>query len=116
MDKINIIWLRRDLRLEDNAALSQALQGKHRVLPIFIFDSDILEKLNNKKDARVEFIHKTLQSIKAELNSMHSDLLVLHGKPKEVWKNLSNEYSINTVFTNIDYEPYAKERDSEIES
>lgn len=116
MDKINIIWLRRDLRLEDNAALSQALQGKHNVLPIFIFDSEILEKLSNKQDARVEFIHKTLQSLKAELNSMHSDLLVLHGKPKEVWEKLSKEYSIDTVFTNIDYEPYAKERDKAIES
>jgi deoxyribodipyrimidine photo-lyase len=116
MDKINIIWMRRDLRLEDNAALSQALQSKKSVLPIFIFDSEILNKLGNKKDARVEFIYQSLQNIKSELNEINSDVLVLHGKPKEVWANLCKDYSIDTVFTNIDYEPYAKERDQDIES
>jgi len=116
MEKINIIWMRRDLRLEDNAALSQALQSKKNVLPIFIFDSEILDKLNNKKDARVDFIYQSLQNIKKELNKINSDVLVLHGKPKEVWAKLCKDYSIDTVFTNIDYEPYAKVRDQDIES
>ena len=115
MDKINIIWFRRDLRLEDNVALSHALKGNKSVLPIFIFDSEILDKLSNKKDARVEFIYQSLQNIKTELNKINSDLLVLHGKPMEVWKKLVEDYSIDTVFTNIDYEPYAKERDSAVE-
>ena len=116
MDKIHIIWMRRDLRIEDNAALSKALQSDKKVLPIFIFDSEILNKLSNKKDARVEFIYKSLENIKTELNKRNSDILVLHGKPKEVWAKLCKDYSIDTVFTNIDYEPYAKERDQDIES
>jgi deoxyribodipyrimidine photo-lyase len=116
MDKINIIWFRRDLRLEDNAALAHALKGNKSVLPIFIFDSEILDKLSNKKDARVEFIYQSLQNIKTELNKINSDLLVLHGKPMEVWNRLMVDYSIDTVFTNIDYEPYAKERDSAVEA
>ncbi len=115
MEKINIIWLRRDLRLEDNAALSNALKSKNTVLPIFIFDSEILEKLNDKKDRRVEFIYESLLKLKSELIAHNSDLLVLHGKPKDIWANLISKYPIETVFTNTDYEPYAKLRDKEIE-
>ena len=102
MEKINIIWLRRDLRLEDNAALSNALKSKNTVLPIFIYDSEILEKLSNKKDRRVEFIYESLLKLKSELIAHNSDLLVLHGKPKDIWANLISEYLIETVFTNTD--------------
>jgi deoxyribodipyrimidine photo-lyase len=116
MDKINIIWLRRDLRIEDNAALAHALKSNKPVLPVFIFDSEILKKLNKKKDRRVEFIYQSLQNIKSELNKLGSDLLVLKGKPIEVWQKLTNEYPIENLYKNTDYEPYAQERDLEIET
>ena len=61
---VNIFWFRRDLRLQDNVGLSKALKGKHPVLPIFIFDKNILDKLGNKKDARVQFIHQEIKRLK----------------------------------------------------
>ena len=83
---INIFWFRRDLRLQDNAGLYHALKSDQPVLPIFIFDKNILDDLADKKDARVEFIHDSLQDIKAKLEEMGSTLLVKYGTPKEVWK------------------------------
>lgn len=112
--KMNIFWFRRDLRLTDNAGLYHALKGGNPVQPIFIFDSEILDKLEDKDDARVEFIHQTLQTINDELKEQGSSLLVLHGKPKDIWKKLIKDYEIGKVYTNHDYEPYAIKRDEEI--
>ena len=107
---INICWLRRDLRLEDNAALYRSLKAQKPTLLLFIFDKNILDKLK-KEDARITFIYQTLQHIKAELQKNNSDLLVKYGKPEEVWPEILKEYRVANVFTNSDYEPYAKERD-----
>tara|TARA_R110002049_G_scaffold175107_1_gene342407 strand:- start:1938 stop:3242 length:1305 start_codon:yes stop_codon:yes gene_type:complete len=113
---INIFWFRRDLRLEDNHGLFEALQGNHKVLPIFIFDSEILESLP-KNDARVTFIYETLQDINTKLkNEFDSGIALYHGKPLEIYKQLINDFTIETVYTNHDYEPYAKARDSEIKA
>jgi deoxyribodipyrimidine photo-lyase len=113
-EHINIFWFRRDLRLEDNHGLFEALNGKHKVLPIFIFDSEILENLP-KHDARVTFIHSTLQNLNITLKSKaNSSIGLYYGKPIEIFKQLVNSYSISTVYTNHDYEPYAKTRDSEV--
>jgi deoxyribodipyrimidine photo-lyase len=111
---INIFWFRRDLRLEDNTALFHALKDKQQVLPIFIFDEDILEKLENKEDARVQFIYECLLEMQEKLTKIGSSLEVMHGKPLEVFKTLLKKYTIEKVFTNNDYEPYATERDSSI--
>ena len=113
-NKVNVFWFRRDLRLEDNTGLHHALNSGKPVLPIFIFDSEILDKLENKADARVEFIHKALSEIDNDLKLKGSSLLTLHGKPIEVWKKLISEYDIEEVFTNHDYEPYAILRDEEV--
>lgn len=112
--KINIFWFRRDLRLDDNAGLYHALKSGNPVLPIFIFDSEILDKLEDKTDARVEFIYNTLVSIDEELAELNSSLRILHGKPVEIWKELVKKYDIGDVYTNHDYEPYAIKRDEEI--
>ena len=113
-EKISIFWFRRDLRLDDNAALFHALKCGYKVLPIFIFDKNILDKLENKKDGRVEFIHQALSEIQEKLISLESSLLVKIGSPREVWKNLVEDFEIAEVFTNHDYEKYAIERDKEI--
>lgn len=111
---INIFWFRRDLRLDDNKGFYEALKSEHPVLPIFIFDSDILEKLP-KDDARVTFIYETLQKLKLTLKEQHqSDIALYFGKPIDVYKNLIKTYTIETVFTNHDYEPYAISRDQQI--
>ena len=111
---INIFWFRRDLRLEDNVGLYEALNGENPVLPIFIFDSEILERLP-EDDARVTFIHETLlglnNTLKADFNS---SIALYHGKPIEIYKQLIKAYTIETVFTNHDYEPYARTRDTDI--
>lgn len=113
---INIFWFRRDLRLDDNVGFYEALKGKNPVLPIFIFDSEILDKLP-ENDARVTFIYETLQDMRKVLQDEHnSSIAMYHGKPIEIYKALVEEYNINTVFTNHDYEPYATERDDNIKA
>lgn len=113
-EKISIFWFRRDLRLDDNAALFHSLKSGYKVLPIFIFDKNILDKLEDKKDSRVEFIHQALSRIQEKLILLESSLLVQYGNPKEVWKDLIEDFEIAEVFTNHDYEKYAIERDKEI--
>lgn len=112
--KVSVFWFKRDLRLEDNAGLYHALKSGTPVLPIFIFDKLILDKLQDKKDPRVSFIHAAMQKINLELKAYKSSLLVKYGKPKKVWKDLLSEYDIQAVYTNKDYEVYAKDRDKEI--
>lgn len=112
--KIAIFWFRRDLRLIDNTALFHALQSKLQVLPVFIFDTEILKKLNSKNDARVSFIHAEISKINNELEKFGSSLKVLHDKPLEAFRKLTDEFQVETVFTNRDYEPYAIQRDKEI--
>lgn len=113
MDKISIFWFRRDLRLHDNIALFNALKSGEKVLPIFIFDTSILDKLS-KNDARVSFIIKELRSMNEHLKSFDASIDILHGKPIEVFESLIKKYQIASVFTNQDYEPYAIRRDQEI--
>ncbi|MEJ1222436.1 cryptochrome/photolyase family protein [Sediminicola sp. 1XM1-17] len=113
--KVSIFWFRRDLRLDDNVGFLAALKGEYPVLPIFIFDSEILEKLP-EDDPRVNFIHETLQQMRSELQNQHnSSIAILKGKPKDTFKKLLEEYEIAEVYTNRDYEPYALKRDSGIE-
>jgi deoxyribodipyrimidine photo-lyase len=112
---VNIFWFRRDLRLQDNAGLYHALKDGNPVLPIFIFDRNILDELEDKTDRRVEFIHLALQDIQRQLVKIDASLDVRYGKPLDIFKELLNEYNIEKVFTNHDYEPYAKERDEAIE-
>ena len=111
---VNIFWFRRDLRLHDNCGFFHALKNGGNVLPIFIFDTEILEKLENKKDARVEFIHTQLLKLKAEFEKHGSSLKIIYGSPESSFKRLIDKYKILAVYTNRDYEPYAKERDIKI--
>ncbi len=114
MEKINIFWFRRDLRLDDNCGFFNALQSKNKVLPIFIFDVEILDKLP-KNDARVTFIHESLQQMRTELQQKFaSNITIFNGKPIEIFKKITEKYAIEAVFTNHDYEPYATKRDQEI--
>jgi deoxyribodipyrimidine photo-lyase len=108
--QVSIFWFRRDLRLDDNVALYHSLQSEHPVIPLFIFDTDILNSLP-KNDARVGFIHETLQKINAQLNVIGSSLLIKKGTAAEVWELLFEEFTISAVFFNKDYEPYAIKRD-----
>ncbi len=111
MTKISIFWFRRDLRLHDNAGLYHALKSGNPVLPIFIYDKNILDKLEDKSDRRVEFIHNSLSEIQAELKKMGSSLLVKYSTPEEVFPELLNAYEVSAIYTNHDYEHYANERD-----
>jgi deoxyribodipyrimidine photo-lyase len=112
---VNIFWFRRDLRLSDNAALFHALKAGKPVVPIFIFDRNILDQLDEKKDRRVAFIHSALTKIQEELINSETSLEVYHGFPEQIFKALLSKYSIDSVFTNNDYELYAIERDSIVE-
>lgn len=109
-----IVWLRRDLRLNDNAALYHALKSGNPVLPLFIFDRDILDHLDDKRDRRVEFIHQQIKDLQRQMAALGSALVVRYGKPLDIWKDLLTEIEIATVYTNHDYEVYAKGRDTEI--
>jgi deoxyribodipyrimidine photo-lyase len=111
--KVNIHWFRRDLRLEDNRALELATHANFPVLPIFIFDTEILHELEND-DARVSFIHERLTAMDHQLKELGSGIQVFHGQPYEVWKDILEKYDVSEVYFNKDYEPYARERDANI--
>lgn len=110
-ESIAIFWFRRDLRFDDNIGLLNALDSKYVVLPIFIFDTDILQNLNNKSDARVHFIYDQILRLKNKLEDKGSSLLILHDSPKSAFKKLIKTYDVKKVFANRDYEPYAISRD-----
>lgn len=111
--KVNIFWFRRDLRLDDNVGFYKALKGKYPVVPLFIFDNEILDKLP-KDDARVSFIFKTVQRLRATLESHQSSIAILKGNPDEIFQKLCAKYDVQNVITNRDYEPYAQDRDQKI--
>ncbi|MCG8474843.1 MAG: DNA photolyase family protein, partial [Cytophagales bacterium] len=112
-NKCNIFWFRRDLRLEDNRGLWEALNCPEPVLPIFIFDTDILKTLP-RTDARVQFIHHTIEKLNAQLNLQGKGIRVETGTPSKIFRNLTHEYRISKVFANEDYEPYGIKRDEQI--
>ncbi|MEL6590436.1 MAG: deoxyribodipyrimidine photo-lyase [Bacteroidota bacterium] len=108
-------WFRRDLRLDDNVGLVHALKSGKKVIPVFIFDREILDELP-QKDARVEFIHRTIEDLQNQLQELGSSMLVRYGQPLEIWPELLAEQQFQCVYTNHDYEPYAINRDRELKS
>ena len=111
MEKIVLFWFRRDLRLMDNHALFAALSSGLPVVPVFIFDTAILSCLEDKDDKRVSFIYAALQRLQNRLTAMGSTLDVRYGKAEEVFLQLLDDYSVQAVYANHDYEPYARRRD-----
>ncbi|MGZ3882942.1 MAG: cryptochrome/photolyase family protein [Bacteroidia bacterium] len=112
--EVCIFWFRRDLRLHDNAGLYHALNGGRPVLPVFVFDEAILNKLPDRADRRVAFIHQALSGINEALKKGGSSLTVANGSPLAAFKELLNKYNVGAVYTNHDYEPYARQRDEEV--
>ncbi|MES2731432.1 MAG: deoxyribodipyrimidine photo-lyase [Bacteroidota bacterium] len=112
--KITLFWHRRDLRLHDNAGLYHALRSGYPILPVFFFDTDILDDLEDKHDRRVEFIYQAIQDMQQELTGLGSSMLVRLGKPLELLTDLLSAYEVAEVYTNHDYEPYAISRDEQI--
>ena len=116
MKKISLCWFRRDLRIEDQTALFYSLQQEEQVLPLFIFDRHILDALEDKTDARVSFIYQQIASLKAFFEKQGSSMLVKYGHPEQIFQELVEEFEIQTVYTNRDYEPYAQSRDGQVEA
>lgn len=114
LPNVVVFWFRRDLRLTDNVGLFHALKSGYKVLPLFIFDENILHELP-ENDARVQFIHQELSKINQELLQHNVSILVKKGNPEVVWQELLRSHSIKAIYTNSDYEPYALERDKKIE-
>ena len=116
--KIVLVWLRRDLRLEDNQALAEAIRQAEiteaKVLPLFIFDTNILDSLKDRKDKRVTFIYNRIADLHQKLTQMGSTLNVAVGDPLKVLNELIQFYSIAAVVTAEDYEPYAIKRDQAV--
>ena len=113
MEKITLFWFRRDLRIEDNCGLFHALNGKNKVLPIFIFDKEILKKLP-KQDARLEMILMSLNTIDLAMKAKKCSVGKFHGTPKAIFTELIKKWQVEKVICNEDYEPYATNRDAEI--
>lgn len=114
MEKVNIFWFRRDLRLEDNVGLHHALTSGLKVVPVFIFDTEILDRLPDKNDKRVDYIHQALQRMHQTLQKYNSGLTVYYGSPVDAFKKLTEDFTIDTVFCNRDYEPSAIQRDQRV--
>ena len=111
---VTICWFRRDLRLDDNTALCQALKSGFPVLPLFIFDKNILNKLSNKKDKRVAFLHNTILALQDELKKYGSTFHVVYDTPEQAFQNIIRDFDVKAVYTNEDYESYAINRDNQI--
>jgi deoxyribodipyrimidine photo-lyase len=109
-------WFRRDLRLDDNTGLLRALDSGAAVLPAFVFDRHILDKLEDADDARVSFLHERLQALDASLRRYGSSLLVGYGNPLDCWKTWQATYQLQAVYANRDYEPYARDRDPKVDA
>jgi deoxyribodipyrimidine photo-lyase len=115
-ERVSIFWFRRDLRLDDNAGLYHALKENQQVLPIFIFDTEILNQLEDKSDRRVDFIHQAIQSLQNQLVQLGTSLKVFYCQPNEAFESLIKNYPLTKVYTNHDYEPYAIARDEAIKT
>ncbi len=116
MKQISVFWFRRDLRLGDNAGLYHALRSGFPVLPVFIFDPEILDKLEEKADRRVSFIIAALEELNKKLIAAGSALKVFHCPPLEAFRKISTEFSLKGLYVNTDYEPYATSRDAAVVS
>ena len=112
--KITIFWFRRDLRIEDNHGLYQALLEQEIILPLFIFDTEILKNLDNKYDTRVNFIYQSLIKLKNRFERTGSSLLIMAGSPLQVFEQLIKRFNILAVYANHDYEPYSISRDKNV--
>lgn len=113
-EKVNICWLRRDLRLEDHAALYHACKNGLPVILYFIFDTHILDELHDRADARLTFIYQQIEKLNKQLGKFNSSIYTVTGTPEKCWPELLNEFDIQAVYTNHDYEPYALERDGNL--
>lgn len=111
---LSIFWHRRDLRAFDNRGLLNAFEGPHPVLPVFIFDTNILNEIDHKEDARLIFIHRALEQLQDTYVAAGGSLMVKHGRPLDIWRSLLRQFDIKAVYTNRDYEPYAQERDKSV--
>lgn len=114
MKTINVFWFRRDLRLADNHGLYQASLSSTPVLPIFIFDKNILNQLEDKADKRVDYIHQALQKLDQDLSQWGGGISSFNAEPLQVFEQLVKEYTIKTVYFNKDFEPYALQRDAAV--
>lgn len=109
-------WHRRDLRIEDNRGLLEALRADGKTQPVFIFDREILDQLKDKDDPRVTFIYQEIERLKKEYEALGSTLLVEYGTPVKIWESWFEQFNIQSVYANADYEPYARHRDAQIEN
>ena len=110
-----MFWFRRDLRLDDNVGLYHAIKNETKLVPIFIFDSDILDRLP-KEDPRVCFLHKQIEELNQQLAESNKKIHVYHGKPIDIFRKILSANAVHAVYTNRDYEPYATQRDAEIKA
>jgi deoxyribodipyrimidine photo-lyase len=112
--KKSLCWIRRDLRIHDHYALSEALRLYDECYLVFIFDEHILKQLKNKQDSRITFIFDSLKEIEKELQKIGSSLLIRFGNPLDVIPQIISDYKLDALLYNRDYEPYAKKRDEKI--
>ncbi|MCO4754421.1 MAG: deoxyribodipyrimidine photo-lyase [Bacteriovoracaceae bacterium] len=111
----SLVWLRRDMRLKDQMALSYATQNSDEVYLAFVFDKVILDKLEDRKDHRLYFIYKTLEKLNEFLSKKNAGIYLLHGDPIDEIPKLAHKLKVERVCVNRDYEQYAKDRDSKVE-
>ncbi len=112
--KVSLFWFRRDLRLEDNTGLRHALNGPDPVLPLFIFDTGILNRLEDRYDRRVHYMHGALEKLNEDLASVGTRLHTFIGLPLDIFRNLTEKYEVAAVYCNRDYEPATIQRDLKI--
>lgn len=114
MEKVVVCWFRRDLRVDDQHAFLMALKSGFPVLPLFVFDKNILDKLENRSDARVSFIHQRITQLDKKFRDWGSAFHCFYGTPEQAFDHLLEAYDVQEVYCNHDYEQYALQRDKDI--
>ena len=114
--EVSLCWFRRDLRLHDNNAFYHALHSQYPVLPVFIFDPQILDKLTDKNDKRVSLIYQTLRKLNINCLEYGSSFYVVYDEIEAAFTKIIIDFDVKAVYCNHDYEPYAIDRDVKIKT
>ncbi len=113
-DSSMLFWFRRDLRTSDNRGFAAATADSDHVIPVFVFDRNILDDVTDRRDRRISFLYESVKELRSRLRGHGSDLVILHGDPQSCIPDLAEALDVDAVYTNRDYEPYAKVRDDAV--
>lgn len=116
MHNKTIFLFTRDLRLDDNTGLIEALKNSKEVIPVFIINPNQIKNNEYKSDNALQFMQHCLEDLDQQLNHKNSRLNVFYGDPAQVFANLIKNTKIDAIYTNKDYTPFSKKRETSLKN